>query len=256
MCLLLLAIKSHPIYDLILAANRDEYYDRPTAPAGFWKDSPDLLAGRDLQDGGTWLGISRNGRIGAITNYRDPASRMDVAPSRGVLIRDFLQGAEKADFYVKKLAKEAAKFNGFNLVLKEKDSYYVYSNREDKIQRLGPGIYGLSNHLLNTPWPKVVWGKKALERLISNEKELSPEAVFRILRDRRMPDDDALPDTGVGLEWERVHSSIFTSSPTYGTRSSTVIFIDLNDRVTFIERTYNPGTDKSSTKTYEFKIKS
>ena len=151
MCLLLLAIRTHPEYKLILAANRDEYYDRPTAAANFWEEAPHLLAGRDLRTRGTWLGITRKGRIAAITDYRDPASVKANTTSRGRLVSDFLLGEESPAEYLDKLAKEQDRYNGFNLIIGEKDRLYWYSNRGDGARKLSPGIYGLSNRLLDTP---------------------------------------------------------------------------------------------------------
>lgn len=254
MCLLLMALNTHPAYRLILLANRDEYYDRQTSPAAFWHESPFLLAGKDLQGGGTWLGITRNGRIAAVTNYRDPASVREGAPSRGTLVSNFLVGQESTGGYLERVNTEADRFNGFNLIIGDKDQLYWYSNRGDGVQSLEPGIYGLSNHLLDTPWPKVVRGKNALTRLLSGQRAPSLEELFHILADRTIPDDASLPHTGVELEWERILSPIFIVSPTYGTRSSTVLLIDMQDRVTFVENTFNSDLDHPKTATYEFTI--
>jgi len=256
MCLLLLALKSHPVYKLVIAANRDEFYDRPTAPPSFWNDRPDLLAGRDLRAGGTWFGISKKGRIAAITNYRDPASIKSNAPSRGELVSDFLTGDEKPEEYLASLDLKAGAYNGFNLIVGVKDQICWYSNRGKGTRSLIPGIYGVSNHLLDTPWPKVSRGKASLENILSNNPITSPETLFHILLDRSIPDDDNLPDTGVGLEWERFLSPIFISSPHYGTRSSTILLIDRNDHVTFMERTHIPNQDQSKEVVFEFSIES
>jgi uncharacterized protein with NRDE domain len=252
MCLLLFAFKAHPTYKLILAANRDEYYDRPTAPARFWDEAPYLLAGKDLRAGGTWFGITRNGKIAAITNYRDPSSITKGAPSRGEIVSNYLLGPEGPDAYLKILAKKADGYNGFNLVLGDRERLIWYSNRNGEPHNLSPGIYGLSNHLLDTSWPKVSLSKAALSSRISGGKEPSPEALFRILRDGTVPDDDRLPSTGVGLEWERILSPIFIESPNYGTRSSTLLFIDHNDHVSFFERTFTPALDDVSTVNHAF----
>ncbi len=255
MCLILLALKSHPACKLILAANRDEYYDRPTAPAAFWKGAPDLLAGKDLRAGGTWLGITTKGRIAAITNYRDLASDKNQAISRGKLVADFLLGQESAIDYLTGLEQQANEYNGFNLIIGEKkDGLYWYSNRSNMRRNLAPGVHGVSNHLLNTPWPKVTWGKEGLNRVLLKQESPSPKELFRLLQDRRIPDDDTLPDTGAGPEWERIVSPIFIESPTYGTRSSTIVLIDQHDHVTFIERTFNSDLDNTTTVKYEFPI--
>jgi len=254
MCLILIAWKSHPAYRLIIAANRDEYYDRPTAPAAFWEDAPGLLAGRDLRAHGTWLGITVTGKTAALTNYRDPASNMPHVPTRGRLVPGYLSGRENPPDYLNRLAPEAGDYNGFNLIVGEKDDLYWYSNRGNRIQKLRPGIHGLSNHLLNTPWPKVTRGKEMFGGQLAAQKDADPETLFAILADRRVSDDGDLPDTGVGLKWERRLSPIFITSPEYGTRSSTLLFIDLKGHVTFIERDFHPRTGRSTTNKHEFRI--
>ena len=256
MCLILLAHRSHPSYRLIIAANRDEYYERPTAPAAFWDGSPKLLAGKDLRGGGTWLGITTKGRIGAITNYRDPALEKHDSPSRGKLVSSFLLGQDSPADYLSGLGQEEGEYNGFNIIVGQSDEIHWYSNRGDRARNLAPGIYGLSNRLIDTPWPKVTRGKQAMARLLSEQKDPQPEALFHLLLDNSIPDDKSLPDTGVESEWERILSPIFIQSPTYGTRSSTVLFIDLQDRVTFIERTFKSGPDHATTVKYEFRIES
>ena len=254
MCLILLAIKVHPFYKLVIAANRDEYYDRPTAAASFWDDPPDLLAGRDLRAEGTWFGITKEGRIAAVTNYRDPASLKSHAPSRGELVSDFLAGKEKPEKYLAGLDLKSGDYNGFNLIIGAKDHIYWYSNRGIGTHYLLPGIYGVSNRLLDTPWPKVSRGKAALEEILSEKKVPSPSALFDMLLDRSTPDDDSLPDTGVELEWERILSSIFIASSNYGTRSSTILLIDQNDHVTFMERTHTSDPDRNKDALFEFPI--
>jgi uncharacterized protein with NRDE domain len=254
MCLLLMALNTHPAYRLILLANRDEYYDRPSAPAAFWEEAPLVLAGKDLQAGGTWLGITRKGRIAAVTNYRDPSSVRKDAPSRGRLVSDFLLGQEGPLEYLNKLDQGAEKYNGFNLIVGEKGHYCWYSNRGDRALSLSPGIYGLSNHLLDTPWPKVTRGKDALARLLSKQETPSLGELFHMLLDRTIPDDESLPHTGVGLEWERTLSPLFIVSPNYGTRSSTIVLIDAQDRVTFVEKTFNSDIDHPKTATHEFTL--
>jgi uncharacterized protein with NRDE domain len=249
-----MALNTHPDYQLILLANRDEHYERPSASARFWDEAPSVLAGKDLQGDGTWLGITRNGRIAAVTNYRDPASVKKNAPSRGRLVSDFLLGQEGPLEYLDKLDQEAGKYNGFNLIIGYKDQLYWYSNRGDGVQSLEPGIYGLSNHLLDTPWPKVVRGKDALTRLLSGQRAPSLEELFHILADRTIPDDASLPHTGVELEWERILSPIFIKSPTYGTRSSTVLLIDMQDRLTFVEKTFDSDLDHPTSVEYKSKV--
>lgn len=254
MCLILLALNTHPSFKLVLAANRDEYYDRPSAPPSFWKDAPHLLAGRDLAGGGTWLGITHHGRIAAITNYRDPSSFKKEAPSRGKLVTDFLLGKDSPSDYLETIWSDAARYNGFNLLVGEKDRISWYSNRSDRMMLLSPGIHGVSNRLLNTPWPKVVRGKELLARVLQDHPVPSSDSLFDLLQDRHQPPDEELPSTGVRLEWERVLSPIFIKSPEYGTRSSTLLYIDQKDHVTFMDRTFDSGPGHYETREFEFDL--
>ena len=237
MCLIFMAMDAHPDYRIVIAANRDEFYDRPSAPASFWPESPQLLAGRDLRAGGTWLGITRSGRLAALTNYRDPESKRAERPSRGKLVSDFLIGRENPVSYLERISANAGRYNGFSLLVGRNGNFYCYSNRSEGIRTLGPGIHGLSNHLLDTPWPKVEKGRQALSRLLSGNT-ICPEDLFHFLLDRTAAPDELLPDTGVGLEMERMLSPVFISSPGYGTRSSTVILLDRTGRVTFAEKAF------------------
>jgi uncharacterized protein with NRDE domain len=252
MCLILLAIGKHPEYKLILAANRDEDFERPSEPPHFWEDAPHLLAGRDRVAAGTWLGITRKGRIAAVTNYRDPANMKPDAPSRGKLVRDFLLSDLDSISYLDPVRREKDRYNGFNLILGNPEQIIWYSNRSDRVVPLPPGVYGLSNHLLDTPWPKVVRGKALFEEIFSTEKELSVESFFRLLKDQTVAPDDRLPRTGVPLEWERILSPIFITSPTYGTRSSSLVLIDKEDHVTFLDKTFNSHSEPVSTAKFEF----
>lgn len=254
MCLILFAWKMDRNFPLVLAANRDEFYERPSAPADFWEDAPDLLAGKDLREGGTWLGITRGGRVAALTNYRDPASLKIGAPSRGMLVSDYLRGRESPGAYLVRIAPEADRFNGFNLLVGDTEELFCFSNRNAGAREpLRPGIYGLSNHLLDTPWPKVAQGKRALKTILQGERGPLPEAIFALLADRTRSPDDRLPDTGVGLEWERLLSPLFIESPSYGTRSSTVLLIDGYGCVAFTERVFN-GTADPRTSRFTFQI--
>lgn len=241
MCIILFAYRSHPKYNLVLAANRDEYFARPTSRAAFWEDAPDLLAGRDLKRGGTWLGVTRQGRFSAVTNFRDSSSLKKDAPSRGFLVSDFLRSEQSPTEYVTTISSSSRYHNGFNLIAGDQGGLSYHSNRDSKIKELTPGVYGLSNHLLDTPWPKVKNGKDALSELVRQDNEIDPEAVFEILANRTKAEDEFLPQTGIGLEYERELSSIFISTAEYGTRSSTLLLIDLENKITFIERTYEKG---------------
>jgi uncharacterized protein with NRDE domain len=254
MCLILFAINSHPDYKLILMGNRDEYYDRPSAPAAFWDEAPNLLAGKDLVAGGTWFGVTKGGRLAGVSNYREANSLKKNAPSRGTLVSRFLLGEENPRAYLDNIIEDAHRYNGFNLILGRKDEIFWYSNRGQGIRKLSPGIYGLSNHLLDTPWPKVVKGKNELAGLVSQAILPEPDEFFDMLGDRTVAGDSELPDTGVGLKRERMLSPIFISSPDYGTRSSTILLIDRNDFVTFMERTFNGEITRASTVGYDFQF--
>jgi len=252
MCLILFAYKVHPSYNLILAANRDEFYERPSSPADFWEDSPQVLAGRDLQEGGTWMGIDRTGRFAAITNYRDPASLKNNAPSRGGLVSSYLCGNRSPDDYLAEISTQAKLYNGYNLIAGDRRELFAYSNRDEK-QKLNPGIYGLSNHLLDTPWPKVFRGKKLFTAALSKKGYELETALFALLLDRKIPSDNKLPDTGIGLEWERVLSSIFIASPIYGTRSSTILLIGKTGRIKFVEKVFDGNPQEWMTSRFMFK---
>ena len=251
MCLILFAYQIHPEYPLILAANRDEFYARPARPLSFWKDSPWVLAGRDLQGRGTWLGMTRGGRIAVLTNYRDPASRLDGAPSRGLLVADFLKGADRAGSFVESVARQGQRYNGFNLIAGHAGRLFYYGNRHGSIRELSPGLYGLSNHLLDTPWPKLEQGKARLKDLLQNAEKLHAENFFEILADRSRFPHRRLPDTGVGKKWERVLSAAFIATRTYGTRNSSVIFVRKNGEVTFSERNFDLNV-RAQTRTFKF----
>ena len=257
MCFIVLAYRHHPRYRLVLATNRDEFYARPAAPAAFWDEAPTTLAGRDLQGGGTWMGVTRTGRVAALTNVREPGRHAQDAPTRGMLVADFLAGTLEPRAYLDALHPQADRYNGFNLLLGDTQNLFYFGNRATGIRVLEPGLYGLSNHLLDTPWPKVVKGKAALDAAL-NADVVDPEALFALLADTQQAPDDALPDTGVGLPWERMLSPIFIESPTYGTRVSTIILIDHQGRVTFAERAYAPGANGEPpvTRRFTFEIES
>lgn len=242
MCLAVFALDYHPRYRLILAANRDEFHDRPTLPAAFWKDSPHILAGRDLLCGGTWLGITADGRLAAVTNFRDPAHDLKAPRlSRGTLTAGFLMDTVPPRTYLETLHAKRADYNGFNLIVADREELWYYSNRGNAAPlRVAAGIHGLSNHLLDTPWPKVTTSKEYLERLIRAD-HISPEALLEFLSDATPFPDHLLSDTGVGRERERMLSSRFIAGESYGTRSSTVILVEREGIIRFIERSYAPG---------------
>lgn len=241
MCLILFAYKKHPNYRLILAANRDEFYDRPAASLNYWEDTPDVLAGRDLKSMGTWMGVNRAGKFAAITNYREPNRQLHDAPSRGHLISNYLIGDVPPADYLDKLKGETDLYNGFNLLVGDNEDLYYFTNRNDGRTLLTPGTYGLSNRLLDTDWPKVGKGKEQLSALIDRDEDLPREAILDLLQNQERPLDHQLPDTGVGIEWERTLSPMFITSPNYGTRCSTLITMDRYNLVRIEETTWQPA---------------
>lgn len=253
MCLIFLSLNDHPTYKLIVAANRDEFYNRKTEAASYWKDHPTLLGGRDLEASGTWMGITTSGKISMLTNYRDPQNINPQAPSRGKLVSDFLIGDESGDEYLKKISSHVKMYNGFNLINGTVDELYYYSNYAEGIQQIKPGLHGLSNHLLDTTWPKVARGKEKLKPILS-QSTINPEDLFAFLFDNQLAADNLLPQTGLSLERERALSSMFIKTDNYGSRCSTVILVDQSNHVQFIERVYNLETFEYTTGTFEFLI--
>lgn len=243
MCLILFAWHVHPDHPLIVAANRDEYFARSTEVARFWPEAPQLLAGRDLEAGGTWMGITRSGRFAALTNYRDRAHVRPTAPSRGKLVAEFLSGQESAPSYLDRIAALGNQCNGYNLLVGDLTGLWWSSNVNGERRKLEPGVYGVSNHLLDTPWPKLAEGKAALIRAIDPllEASFDSQPLFEMLQNDRIHPDHDLPDTGIGLAYERLLSSAFIKSPTYGTRSSTVLAAHSNGWVDFDEQTWFTG---------------
>ena len=228
MCVIYFAFDTHPEHPLILLANRDEFYDRPSQPAHYWADEPDIYAGRDLVGGGTWLGVTRSGRFAAVTNFRDPTAPTGHR-SRGELVSNFLKSNRTAVEYLQSLQRDSADYSGFNLLVGQISSdvreICYFSNRGGDIKSLTPGIYGLSNHLLDNPWPKVARGKFRFEQLLESEK-VTPESFFDLLTDQELANDADLPSTGVPFEIEKAISAIFIKTPGYGTRCSTVLTFD------------------------------
>jgi len=254
MCLVLFAYKSHKQYPLILVANRDEFYNRPALPVSYWHDHPTILGGRDLEKMGTWLGVTRTGRFAAITNYRDPSRLRKDAISRGEIVSGFLSGTDSPKDYLNTIRGKREIYNGFNLILGNVSSCLYYSNITNTIEEVKPGIHGLSNHLINTPWPKVVRGKEKLKLTIQDKDFSDKDQLFRILNDSQQAEDEELPYTGIGIELERMMSPIFIQSPNYGTRSSTVLLINRQNHVSFMERSKIADQDKWVENFFEFNI--
>jgi len=242
MCLLLLALESHPAFRLVVAANRDELYDRPAAAAAFWRENPAILAGRDLEAGGTWLGVTLDGRFAALTNFREPGKHRPDAPSRGRLVEAFLREKTSAVEYVEALSRREHAYNGFSLLVWDGSSLAYCSNRDGSGSRvLNPGIFGLSNGTLDEPWPKVTSAKKLLATAMADPGHGLQERLFVLLGDRNEAPDDVLPSTGLPVAWERALSPIFVTADRHGTRCSTVFLLDAEGRAAFEERSFSSG---------------
>ncbi|MBK7470840.1 MAG: NRDE family protein [Betaproteobacteria bacterium] len=237
MCIALIAHQAHPVYALIIAANRDEFHARPTAAAHWWPE--DVLAGRDLVAGGTWFGVHRTGRVALLTNYRDGAARDPAARSRGELVVTALLGTRPPQRLLSDLLATGENYQGYSLIGGRPGELYCVSNRNWMVKRLPDGVSGLSNHFLDSPWPKVERAKERLREAV-RAPAIDPAVLFELLRDKIQAADHELPDTGIGIERERLLSSPFIVGENYGTRSSTVLLMDRQGGVTFIERTFDP----------------
>ncbi len=254
MCLIFFAIEKHSNYKLIVAANRDEFYNRQTAPAAFWQEQPNILGGRDLEAKGTWMAMTKTGRISMVTNYRDPHNINPKAPSRGQLVSDYLAAEMDPHLYLKQVEQVGKTYNGFNLIAGNGSDLYYYSNYSGSPEKIEEGIHGLSNHLLDTPWPKVARGKEKWEALL-DQPTLKPTELFGFLKDEQRAPDEQLPETGIGLDRERALSSMFIKTKGYGTRCSTVILIDHQNRAEFTERVYNLDTFQYEDRAFSFEIR-
>jgi uncharacterized protein with NRDE domain len=251
MCLLVLAWKAHARYRVVLAANRDEFHARPAAAAGWWKE-PRMLAGRDLQAGGTWLGVAADGRCGVVTNYRDLQGPLPGSPSRGGLIPGYLGSTDSAARYAERFAPQVSRYSGFNLLVADAQHLYYLANRAPQAAReLGTGVHGLSNHLLDTPWPKLVRTRTRFERLLA-ETVLPADELFDLLTDREPTQEHELPGSGLPPELERALSAPFVVDGRYGTRSSTVLFIGHDGDVELTEQRYDAGGRVTGRTTFEF----
>lgn len=240
MCLINFHYDEHPNYKLIVAANRDEFYERPTAAAGFWEDNPNILAGRDLLHMGTWLGVTKSGRFAALTNHRDPRDVSVDKKSRGNIVTDFLAEDTLPQEFLETLKKKDD-YAGFNILVGDSDSLFYFSNKQDVISEVLAGTHGLSNQFLNTPWPKVVKGRTKLREYVVDHDTIDTDALFDIVSDTEIALDEQLPDTGVGMDLERQLSPLFIKTLNYGTRSSTVVLVGHDHSITFVERRFVDG---------------
>jgi uncharacterized protein with NRDE domain len=256
MCLILIAHRANPRYALVVAANRDEFFARPTSPADYWPDAPQILGGRDLEKGGTWLGVATDGRWAAVTNFRDGVSPDPASRSRGELVAAYLRGSAEAKEYVESIESHAGEYNGFNLLAGDGDGAHYLSNRGDASMMLAPGVYGLSNHFLDSLWPKVERGKFALRAALvsASEPDKLIEMLLAALSDRSIAEESALPNTGVSKNWEKALSAAFIGAPGYGTRASTVLLIDHEGEVHLRERSFGERGELIDDRRYRFAI--
>jgi len=253
MCLILLVWRVHPEFPCVLAANRDEFHDRPAASADWWPDHAGILAGRDLTAGGTWLGVAASGRFAALTNYRELRVQRTDVPSRGNLVTEVLESGRSVAESLDHLRKVGSNYNAFNMIFSDGDRLGIFESVHGEGRELGPGIYGLSNHLLDTPWPKV---RNAKSRLACALAELHDDtALMHLLRDDRQAPDADLPQTGISLEWERLLSSAFVRADSYGTRCSTVFRVDRAGRAFFDEWSWGRAGEELGRKSYQFDLR-
>lgn len=252
MCLLVFGYKTTPEYPLIFAGNRDEFYDRPTAPAGVWDEAPHVVGGRDRKAGGTWMGVTQAGHWGVVTNVREPGAYREEARSRGELVAHYLREEPNPKAYLDDVAARAQQYNGFNLLVGTPSSLYYFSSRGGWVEAVAPGVHGLSNDQLNTPWPKVERARTGLRKRL-DARAWDEEALFDLLDDRRPAPDEKLPDTGLDLSHERMLSPLFIEGDRYGTRASTVLRIARDGTVLFAERTFEGGAP-AETRRFSFEI--
>lgn len=252
MCLVFAALNLIPEYRLVIVANRDEFYGRASAPAARWQHAPQVIAGRDLEAGGSWLGVTEDGRFAALTNYRESGSVHSNPPSRGALVADFLHSRATTDEYLAGKQPDVSRYNGFNLLVDDGDTLGYCSNRAPLFQALQPGLYGLSNHLLDTPWPKVENGKQRLDMLFATGTLPDFESLFDVMTDQQIPVPERLPHTGVSPEYERVLSPAFIRSPSYGTRATTLVGLGVSGGGFLLERSYDETGQAVATVEHRF----
>ena len=253
MCLIVFSYNHHQTYPFILAGNRDESYKRPTKQAHFWDTDPAILAGRDLKAGGTWLGVTKEGRIGALTNYRDFNHPREGEKSRGELIPDFLKSSNSPKEVLADLIRRGDRYDGFNMIAGTAKKLYYISNINKTLKEITPGIHGISNAFLDTPWPKVNVARDTFRSAISGA-EIDEKAIFSLLKNSETYPQEKLPDTGLSPEMEKSVSPIFIETEEYGTRCSTLLTVDNSGLVRFVEKSYHTNEPEKE-KRFEFKLR-
>ncbi len=251
MCLILFSWDNHPKYKLIVAANRDEFYERPTTSLGIWEDDENIIAGKDLTAGGTWMGINKSGRFSALTNYRDIANIKQNAPSRGDLTRKYLSEEISDQNFFDFFKPTLSDFNGFNILNGNFDQLTYFNNEHQQLIEIKPGIYGLSNAFLDTNWPKVSRAKEMFSSIVKAEEPQTNDLI-NFLQDKTQAEDKDLPETGLSYEMEKVVSSMFIESANYGTCCSTVLTVDYSGKGRITERSYPVGNRSDEIKSFEF----
>lgn len=255
MCILFIAVKQHPDYPLIILANRDEFHQRATTACDYWPEQPAVLGGRDQVANGSWMAVNtQNGRLAALTNIRDPHHINPDAPSRGALVSDFVCGNQSATDYQQHLNTHRQQYNGYNLLFGDVHHLQVLNSYSGQVTSLTPGVYGLSNAALNSPWPKLNKGVQALKGYCQQPGKLDNHHLFSLLKDQQQAPDNTLPVTGVSLEWERRLSSIFIQSAEYGTRSSTLLLMNSQQHIDYIERSFAADGKTVESRTFAFTL--
>jgi uncharacterized protein with NRDE domain len=254
MCLILIAHRADPRYRLVVASNRDEFFARPTLPTAYWHDAAHVLGGRDVEKGGTWMGVTRDGRWAAVTNFRDGTKPAPGARSRGELVARYLIESVPPRAYVSSLRQIAGNYTGFNLLVGNQDELHHFSNKDDAPRRLDPGIYGLSNGLLDAPWQKVQRGKHALRNALAGAEgpDRLIDTLLAALANRDIAEDHALPSTGISRDWESRLSAVFIHAPGYGTRASTVLVAARDGEVLYHERSFDENGKQAEDRRYRF----
>lgn len=249
MCLIVFAWKTHPDYQLVLTANRDEFHRRPSQALHYWPDDSDILAGRDLQAGGTWLAAHRQGRFATVTNYREQQKFNRKYASRGALVTDFVTSDASAGSFTASL--DGGDYAAFSLLASDGDELYYVSNRGDAPARLDPGIYGLSNASLDTPWPKVQRCRDGLHALVEADR-INSTSLFRLMADRTCASAADVEAGHLPFELARALTAPFIVSPDYGTRCSTAMLWSNDGKIELSERRFDASGESSGESRFSF----